>query len=42
MCALYFCKSDEFHAGVCAEHLFDGLRAAGLLVVRSVQWHLHQ
>ena len=30
-----------FLAGVCAEHLVDGLRAAGLLVVRPVQWRPH-
>ena len=34
--------ADVFLAGVCAKHLVDGLRAAGLLVVRPVQWHLHQ
>ena len=33
---------DVFLAGVCAEHLVDGLLAAGLLVVRPVQWRLHQ
>ena len=27
-------KADAFLAGVCAEHLVDGLRAAGLLVIR--------
>jgi hypothetical protein len=41
MCTLYLCKSNEFHAGVCADHFVDRLRAAGLLVVRSVQWGLH-
>ena len=35
-------QADLFLAGVCAEHLVDGLRAAGLLVVRPVQWRLHQ
>jgi hypothetical protein len=34
--------ADLFLAGICAEHLVDGLRAAGLLVVRPVQWRLHQ
>ena len=29
-------------AGVSAEHLVDGLRAAGLIVARPVQWRLHQ
>jgi hypothetical protein len=33
--------ADLFLAGVCAEHLVDGLRAAGLLVVRPAQWRLH-
>lgn len=33
--------ADLYLAGVCAEHLVDGLRAAGLLVKRSVQWGLH-
>ena len=33
--------ADLFLAGVCAEHLVDGLRAAGLLVVRPVQWRPH-
>jgi hypothetical protein len=33
--------ADLFLAGVCAEHLVDGLRAAGLSVVRPVQWRLH-
>jgi hypothetical protein len=33
--------ADVFLAGVCAEHLVDGLRAAGLLVVRPVRWRLH-
>ena len=33
---------DLYLAGICAEHLVDGLRAAGLLVVRPVQWRLHQ
>lgn len=34
--------ADLYLAGVCAEHLVDGLRAAGLLVVRPVLWRLHQ
>ena len=29
-------------AGVCAEHLVDGLRAAGLIVARQVQWRMHR
>ena len=28
-------------AGICAEHLVDGLREAGLIVARPVQWRLH-
>jgi hypothetical protein len=35
-------RANVFLAGVCAEHLVDGLRAAGLLVVRPVQWRLHR
>jgi hypothetical protein len=34
-------NADAFLAGVCAEHLVDGLRAAGLLVIRPVRWQLH-
>jgi hypothetical protein len=34
--------ADLYLAGVCAEHLVDGLRAAGLLMVRPVGWRLHQ
>jgi hypothetical protein len=34
--------ADVFLAGLCAEHLVDGLRAAGLLVVRPVEWCLHE
>jgi len=34
--------ADVSLAGICAEYLVDGLRAAGLLVVRPVQWRLHQ
>jgi hypothetical protein len=33
--------ADVFLAGICADHLVDGLRAAGLLVIRPVQWRLH-
>jgi hypothetical protein len=29
--------ADVYLAGTCAEHLVDGLRAAGVLVVRPVQ-----
>jgi hypothetical protein len=32
---------DVFLAGVCAEHLVDGLRAEGLIVARPAQWRLH-
>jgi hypothetical protein len=32
---------DVLLAGICAEHLVDGLRSAGLLVVRPVQWQHH-
>ena len=34
--------ADVFLAGVCAEHLVDGLRTAGLLVVRPVERRLHR
>jgi hypothetical protein len=33
--------ADVFLAGVGAEHLVDGLRAAGLIVARPAQWRLH-
>jgi hypothetical protein len=33
--------ADVSLAGVCAEHLVDDLRAAGLIVARPVQWRLH-
>jgi hypothetical protein len=33
--------ADVFLAGICAEHLVDGLRAAGLIVARPVEWRLH-
>ena len=29
--------ADVYLAGICAEHLVDGLRAAGLLVIRPAQ-----
>lgn len=32
---------DLFLAGICAEHLVDELRAAGLIVARPMQWRLH-
>ena len=35
-------QAEVFLAGICAEHLVEGLRAAGLLVVRPVRWRLHQ
>ena len=35
-------NADLFLAGVCAEHLVDGLRAAGLLVIRPLRWELHR
>lgn len=31
-----------FLAGICAEHLVEGLHIAGLRVVRPVQWPLHE
>jgi hypothetical protein len=34
-------KSMVFLAGVCAHHLVEGLRDAGLIVARPVQWRLH-
>jgi hypothetical protein len=33
--------ADVFLAGVCAEDLVDGLREAGLLVIRPVRWRLN-
>ena len=33
--------ADVFLAGICADHLVEGLRAAGLLVIRPEQWRLH-
>jgi hypothetical protein len=35
-------QADLFLAGVGAEHWVDGLRAAGLLVIRPVRWELHR
>jgi hypothetical protein len=34
-------QADLLLAGVCAEHLVDGLRAARLLVIRPAQWRIH-
>jgi hypothetical protein len=34
--------ADVFLAGICAEHLVDELRTAGLVVVRPVDWRLHR
>jgi hypothetical protein len=34
--------ADLFLANICAEHLVHSLRAAGLQVIRPVQWRLHQ
>jgi hypothetical protein len=34
-------QADLFLAGICAEHLVEGLRAAGLIVARPPQWQLH-
>jgi hypothetical protein len=34
--------AEVFLAGICAEHLVDELRTAGLLVVRPVKWRLHR
>ena len=34
--------ADVWLAGICAEHLVDGRRAAGLIVARPTQWRLHQ
>ena len=33
--------ADVSLAGICADHLMDGLRAAGLLVIRPLQVRLH-
>ena len=34
--------ADVFLAGICADHLVEGLRPAGLLVIRPAQWRLHR
>jgi hypothetical protein len=33
--------ADLLLAGICAERLVDGLRSAGLIVIRPVEWRLH-
>jgi len=33
--------AELFLAGICAEHLVDVLRGAGLIVARPVQWRMH-
>ena len=35
-------SADVYLAGICAEHLVDRLRAAGLQVIRPVQWQVHR
>jgi hypothetical protein len=35
-------SADVYLAGICAEHLVDRLRAAGLQVIRPVQWQAHR
>jgi hypothetical protein len=35
-------QADVFLASVCANHLVDGLREAGLIVARPVRWQLHR
>ena len=35
-------STDVFLAGICAEHLVDGLRQAGLIVARPLEWRLHR
>ncbi len=35
-------RADLFLAEICAEHLVEGLRAAGLIVARRAQWRLHR
>jgi hypothetical protein len=35
-------QADVFLAGVCADHLVDGVREAGLIVARLVRWQLHR
>jgi hypothetical protein len=34
--------ADLLLAEICAEHLVEGLRAAGLIVARRAQWRLHR
>ncbi len=34
--------ADVFLAGICAQHLVEGLRAAGLIVARAAEWRLHE
>jgi len=34
-------EAEVFLAGICAEHLVEGLREAGLIVARPIQWRLH-
>ncbi len=34
--------ADVFLAGICAEHLVEGLRAAGLMVIRPLEWRPRQ
>jgi len=34
--------ADVFLAGICAQHLVEGLRAAGLIVARATEWRLHR
>ena len=34
--------ADVYLAGIGAEHLVDRLRAAGLQVIRPVQWQVHR
>src|SRR5262245_5642762 len=34
--------ADIFLAGICAEYLVNGLRAAGLIVARPMQWPMHR
>jgi hypothetical protein len=41
-CAGRLPRSDDvFLVEICAEHLVEGLRRAGLIVARPVQWQLH-
>jgi hypothetical protein len=34
-------EADVFLAGVCADHLVEGLRDASLIVAPPAQWRLH-